>query len=804
MSIRPTVLYKGHGISQYTEIPRPLLALPGCSKCTGVDLRLDGVIRRAPGRTPASFSPVSFSTTNILTSTFAFNITDSDGYAHPGLILSNGQDLYVQHQTPYPAQTISSVGTMGETWRFAQEGSSIYAVNGRNDPFQLVWDPDGYSVSTASYAEEAGPVYKITKSGTTPFSWAAIGMRVYVTGTGLNSAYYTIDTVDASKNYITLTTSPGSGTPSDVTVICGKLAKVSFGLSALSEDVVLTTSSGTGTGYLRQGTYKLRFRGWDSTTDHYTSITAPVTITTTGTDGANKITVDLTDVLTDTGEGDSIGYDTRVTHIDILRTQCNDDIYFLDTQQAVTLGSPYTVDLTQSDTDLAADVNKIVMPSDYVKSLPPNGSKIWNYENILLIAGKTNPAYSGSHTKITNPSWIYFSSPYAEDPEAFASNWRIPLANENDPIVGGVQCGDYFLVFCERSIYRIQRQGAKLVLVDMVQGRGATSQDAICITPYGVVFQAADGLFLTAGGDPFEIGRPIRDWFSGKTVTLYFDPINSFIFAQDQVGYECAVCWINASKQVRWTILKDHPARFMLSCVDLDTAASESWVTYSIQDQSTTLTLKPVWKELQNVAYQGYSMGSDHTQVMGTRFSYIKSTREITPIGWSAHNQMIGMVIRVIANDGGDVESTRVITSISAGKLYHSGTGLNLTTNVTIAIGVIPFEVRFPPMIGTDPFVRKRMQSVHIMGHTLTASQTAVITVKTYTDTVVNTGTDSGGTITLQNVTLNSSASNSCIARCSGQMLEVELQNYAVVTGGFDIYFVQCYAQMEETRNTRA
>lgn len=755
MSLRPAVLFKGHGLSWFTEIPRPLLALPGCSKLSGVDLRYDGVIRPSPGRTLSDLSHKEMFPETPIMSVYPFSLASKNGGVYHGVACSDGCHLVIYKKAPSEPQVIQNVGTLGTTWRFAVAKFGLFAVNGVDDPFQIIVD---------------------------------------------NS---------------------------------GTFSKISFGLQDLDGELALTSS--TSGGSLRQGTYKVRIRGWDEDTNTFTSISPQISTNTGGTDAKNRLVVGLTDVIVD----------PRVTKVQIFRTQAAEDVFYKDvevdvpsypvwseeaeyltgdivrsasnkyfdlykcksdhTNQPLSETTYWThtgtyAYLTQSDLDLVSDLNRVLMPNDYVRQSPINGSNVWGYEDLLLLSGVTDSSYSGIYRSNTHPARIFYSSTYVDDPESFDYSRSITLGPVSDPIIGGAQVGDYMLIFTQRCIYRLQRLGSKLVLSDQIQGRGALSQDAMVSTPRGVVFQAPDGLFITAGDTPFEIGKAIKTWVNGKSLVLAWDPIHQFLYAQDKEGTECAVCWINSASQVRWALLEDHPGKWIFCSAGLEEEEDDTLRTYTLLDTEQGLPVKPIWYEGEGTSH-GVRADLTISEGTGCQYNSVAKTFILDETTYGPVANSIGTVVRVIT--GVSAGETRLIVGQSGTVLTHDGAALTLSPGDKLMTGIIPFAVRFPPIIGSDPFQRKLTQSITLMGRTLATDAEMPIRVITYSDMIQNTSADSGGTITLKNHGRNTSAQNSCVMRADGQMIEVELQAMEQISGGWELYFAQAMATMLNTRQTR-
>ena len=337
------------------------------------------------------------------------------------------------------------------------------------------------------------------------------------------------------------------------------------------------------------------------------------------------------------------------------------------------------------------------------------------------------------------------------------------------------------------------------MLTDRLLGRGAVSHDAIVSTPYGVIFQAQDGLFLTQGADYFEIGKAIRDWVSGANLVLHWDPQNRLLYVQEKDTHECAVCWINDIKQVRWTLLKARPTKWFATCHTLE-ETSDDIITYSMYDTSGGMSAKPLWIE--------NSGDNNGVQMLGTiddDVTYVGgATKQFTFTGEIPANSIGACVVVTSGVDEGEI---RFISAADTGAdtMDHTGDALTLAAGNTIVVGLIPFKLRFPPLVGTDPYVRKITQSLHVIGKTNITDEALTL----YVDSIdnigdsVNTATDSSGSIVLRTKAQEVPTEGYCTMRAAGRAIEVEITARQIITGGWDIYFVQAYAKQESTRKDR-
>jgi len=102
----------------------------------------------------------------------------------------------------------------------------------------------------------------------------------------------------------------------------------------------------------------------------------------------------------------------------------------------------------------------------------------------------------------TDPGTLFWTK--KDDPDAASDQNRLTVTSNSTPLQNGFIWDGQPFVFDTENLYRIVPTNDENVPFFVQQtpcGRGLWNRWGFCLTPYGILFLAKDGIYLTAGGD---------------------------------------------------------------------------------------------------------------------------------------------------------------------------------------------------------------------------------------------------------------------------------------------------------------
>lgn len=196
--------------------------------------------------------------------------------------------------------------------------------------------------------------------------------------------------------------------------------------------------------------------------------------------------------------------DAQVTHIRLYRTTAGGASYLFDQNIAVGVISAFS---SQADTALTD-----ILETD--NDVPPLANWCWNHlENVFLVQDTANPHY------------VWFSKRFL--PESFPPENFIEVGSPNDPIQCGVSHAGACGLFTRTTKYSILGNDTSgFAPQEAASHRGTPCPNTVCVSEFGVIFVARDGVFSTTfNGVDVKLSETIESLFLGQTVNGYA-PIN--------------------------------------------------------------------------------------------------------------------------------------------------------------------------------------------------------------------------------------------------------------------------------------
>lgn len=263
-----------------------------------------------------------------------------------------------------------------------------------------------------------------------------------------------------------------------------------WGISSPSTKATLSVGSSTGL----TGDYKVQFtyvRKKDGVLLHESN-PSPISDALTVSDE----NIDISDIPTSS--------DSQVTHKRIYRSLANGSVTFFDTEIEDSVTS---VSLDQADTALGSQVATN-------NDVPPNASwAVSHQEHIFLCRDASNPHY------------LWWSRRFR--PESFPSDQFLEIGNADDPLQCAIENNGLLAVFSKKTKYRILGNVTTgFIHQEALSRRGTSSPLAVIPTPFGIIFVANDGVFVTnIASKDTEISSQIAPLFNQETKNE-MSPIN--------------------------------------------------------------------------------------------------------------------------------------------------------------------------------------------------------------------------------------------------------------------------------------
>ena len=243
-----------------------------------------------------------------------------------------------------------------------------------------------------------------------------------------------------------------------------------------------------GTGALANGIYKYKvvFRnGTTGSRSNAQDIDASITI------ASGPSSVALTNI--------PVSSDGQVTEREIYRTTVGGALYFL----AITISDNSTTSTTDNVAD--ADLLSFQLQTD---NTPPYDTcaEAWFHDSVMWITRDSQPGAAGR---------AYYSP--VGRPESLLG--FVEVSNTDDPCQVGFSFAESNWVMTQKNIYRITGDAEPFIPRKVYQCPGTIYPSTVVVTPFGVVYQAFDGIRIFDGNTSTLIGfEAIGPIFRGQTL----------------------------------------------------------------------------------------------------------------------------------------------------------------------------------------------------------------------------------------------------------------------------------------------
>jgi len=243
-----------------------------------------------------------------------------------------------------------------------------------------------------------------------------------------------------------------------------------------------------GTGALANGIYKYKvvFRnGTTGSRSNAQDAEASITI------AAGPSSVSLTNI--------PVSSDGQVTEREIYRTTVGGALYFL----AITISDNSTTSTTDNVAD--ADLQSFQLQTD---NLYPYDtcSECWFHDSVMWMTRDSQAGAAGR---------AYYSP--VGRPESLLG--FVEVSNTDDPCQVGFSFAESNWVMTQKNIYRITGDAEPFVPRKVYQCPGTIYPHTVAVTPFGVVYQAFDGIHLFDGNTSTLIGfEALGPIFRGQTL----------------------------------------------------------------------------------------------------------------------------------------------------------------------------------------------------------------------------------------------------------------------------------------------
>lgn len=215
----------------------------------------------------------------------------------------------------------------------------------------------------------------------------------------------------------------------------------------------------------------------------------------------NTYTATATSILV---SGFSAPTDAQVTHIRLYRTTAGGASYLFDQDIAIGPSFAYSSQTDTALTDLLETDNDV----------PPLANWAWSHLDTIFLTQDT-----------ANPHYVWFAKRFQAESVPPAN--FLEIGNPNDPVQCGVSHAGACGVFTRTTKYSILGNDTSgYSPQEAASHRGTPSPNTVCVSEYGVVFLARDGVFSTTfNGIDTKLSDGIEGLFLGQTVNGYA-PIN--------------------------------------------------------------------------------------------------------------------------------------------------------------------------------------------------------------------------------------------------------------------------------------
>lgn len=192
----------------------------------------------------------------------------------------------------------------------------------------------------------------------------------------------------------------------------------------------------------------------------------------------------------------------------------------------------------------------------------PSGTVIETFKERVYVAGDTSA-----------PDRLYFSSIVSS---GLTITWTTATdyidinPEDGDHITALKKTSNLLLIFKTNAMYRFN---GSAVDADVVVGVGTTSQESVAEIQGMVFFFSPLGIFMTNGGYPVEVSRPIDDWIRAISPSFYSE-VAGF---GDSDHYYCSVGNVTIN------------GRSFTNVWLVYTLSSKNWCVYSFQDSFRNL-----------------------------------------------------------------------------------------------------------------------------------------------------------------------------------------------------------------------
>ena len=243
-----------------------------------------------------------------------------------------------------------------------------------------------------------------------------------------------------------------------------------------------------GTGALANGVYKYKvvFRnGTTGSRSNAQDIDAAITI------ASGPSSVALTNI--------PVSSDGQVTEREIYRTTVGGALYFL----AITISDNSTTSTTDNVAD--ADLLSFQLQTD---NTPPYDTcaEAWFHDSVMWMTRDSQPGAAGR---------AYYSP--VGRPESLLG--FVEVSNTDDPCQVGFSFAESNWVMTQKNIYRITGDAEPFIPRKVYQCPGTIYPSTVVVTPFGVVYQAFDGIRIFDGNTSTLIGfEAIGPIFRGQTL----------------------------------------------------------------------------------------------------------------------------------------------------------------------------------------------------------------------------------------------------------------------------------------------
>jgi len=243
-----------------------------------------------------------------------------------------------------------------------------------------------------------------------------------------------------------------------------------------------------GTGALANGVYKYKvvFRnGTTGSRSNAQDLDASITI------ASGPSSVALTNI--------PVSSDGQVTEREIYRTTVGGALYFL----AITISDNSTTSTTDNVAD--ADLLSFQLQTD---NTPPYDTcaEAWFHDSVMWMTRDSQPGAAGR---------AYYSP--VGRPESLLG--FVEVSNTDDPCQVGFSFAESNWVMTQKNIYRITGDAEPFIPRKVYQCPGTIYPSTVVVTPFGVVYQAFDGIRIFDGNTSTLIGfESIGPIFRGQTL----------------------------------------------------------------------------------------------------------------------------------------------------------------------------------------------------------------------------------------------------------------------------------------------